>query len=478
MRYVGYSEYYHDAALAIVNKDGTVEYASQSERYSGKKNDDLMYPDMWKLVNDDDHVTFYEDIDLRREVMGGYRTFGMWSLDGFDDRLEATTPMRSSLMFDDYNMHHESHCANAFFTRPWKSKEDTVMVSVDGAGEVESMTIKDHNFNTLKTIRWPQSLGNLYSLVVRALGFQVMRDEYIVMGLAAFGEVDEYFYDVLHNAYNWFESEHGKRVWQIVDFEGTHICESGVSHKYVQYESRILHDAVKIKEEDAAATVQKFFEDEVMKIMREARKYGSKLVYSGGCAQNVVANSLIRPLFDDMHIAIAPNDSGSALGCAAYTWHKQTGGDRLIWTPYLGHNIDREINPKEVAKYLSENKVCGVANGRAEYGPRALGNRSLLADVRYDVKDTVNDIKRRHRFRPFAPAILSEYANEYFDGPMNEYMQFTSIAKHDYKSVSHIDGTARVQVVKPDCESVLRQILEEYYELTGVPMLLNTSLNI
>ena len=183
-------------------------------------------------------------------------------------------------------------------------------------------------------------------------------------------------------------------------------------------------------------------------------------------------------MFDEMHIPIAPNDAGNALGCAAYTWHKETGGTHLKWSPYLGHNIERDIDPKEVAKYLADNKVCGVANGRAEYGPRALGNRSLLADVRYDVKDTVNDIKRRHKYRPFAPAILSEHAKDYFEGPMNQYMQFTSIAKHDYSSVTHVDGTARVQLVEPDCESVLRQILEEYYKLTGVPMLLNTSLNI
>ena len=123
-------------------------------------------------------------------------------------------------------------------------------------------------------------------------------------------------------------------------------------------------------------------------------------------------------------------------------------------------------------------KVCGVANGRAEYGPRALGNRSLLGDPRYDIKDTVNEIKRRQKFRPFAPAILEEYADEYFEGPMNEYMQFVAKAKHDYSSVTHVDGTARVQVVKKDCESVIRQILEEWYDQTGCPMLLNTSLNI
>jgi len=121
---------------------------------------------------------------------------------------------------------------------------------------------------------------------------------------------------------------------------------------------------------------------------------------------------------------------------------------------------------------------CGIANGRAEFGPRALGNRSLIADPRRDIKDTVNKIKRRQPFRPFAPAILEEYADEYFDGPMNEYMQYVAKAKHDYKSVTHVDGTARVQIVKPDCKSIIRKILEEWYEQTECPMLLNTSLNI
>ena len=122
--------------------------------------------------------------------------------------------------------------------------------------------------------------------------------------------------------------------------------------------------------------------------------------------------------------------------------------------------------------------MCGVANGRAEFGPRALGNRSLLGDPRHDIKDTVNTVKRRQKFRPFAPAILEEYKDEYFEGPMNEYMQFVAKAKHDYSSVTHIDGTARVQVVKKDCPSILRSVLEEWYEKTGCPMLLNTSLNI
>ena len=136
------------------------------------------------------------------------------------------------------------------------------------------------------------------------------------------------------------------------------------------------------------------------------------------------------------------------------------------------------IDPSAVVDHLLEHRYCGIANGRAEFGPRALGNRSLIADVRFDVQDTVNTIKRRQKYRPFAPAILEEYAEEYFDGPMNEHMQFTSWAKHDYAPVIHVDGSSRVQIVRKDCESVFRKVIEEYHDRTGVPMLLNTSLNI
>jgi carbamoyltransferase len=188
---------------------------------------------------------------------------------------------------------------------------------------------------------------------------------------------------------------------------------------------------------------------------------------------------MIKPLFDDMWIPTAPTDAGSSLGCAAYSYGKATGNDRINWVDtYLGYNINRDINPKTVVDHLLEHTYCGIANGRAEFGPRALGNRSLIADVRFDVKDTVNAIKRRQEYRPFAPAILEEFADQYFEGPMNEYMQYTAKALHDYKSVTHIDGTARVQIVRKDCKSVFRKVIEEYYERTGVPMLLNTSLNI
>ena len=219
-----------------------------------------------------------------------------------------------------------------------------------------------------------------------------------------------------------------------------------------------------------AASIQALYEKKFLELVDMCPK--KNLVLMGGCALNCVANSKIKD--KNIWSMPSPGDAGSSIGAAALV-HKK----KLKWKhPYLGYNINRDINPKDVVKELLKNKVCGVANGRAEFGPRALGNRSLLGDPRHDIKDTVNKIKKREMFRPFAPAILEEYADEYFDGPMNRYMQFVAKAKHDYDSVTHVDGTARVQLVEKDNVSVIRPILEEWYEKTGCPMLLNTSLNI
>ena len=222
--------------------------------------------------------------------------------------------------------------------------------------------------------------------------------------------------------------------------------------------------------EDLAASIQSLYEREFLKLVEMCPH--ENLVIMGGCALNCVANSKIKN--KNIWIMPSPGDAGSALGAAALVNKK-----KLKWVdPYLGHEILVGVNPKKVVTELLERKICGVAHGKAEFGPRALGNRSLLGDPRYDIKDTVNIIKRRQKFRPFAPAILEEYKDKYFEGPMNEYMQFVAKAKHDYRSVTHVDGTARVQVVKKDCKSIIRPILEEWYDRTGCPMLLNTSLNI
>jgi len=461
MRYCGFSEFMHDAGLAFISEDGRIEFATHGERYSKSKNDPELPDECWNMVKGDDSVTFYENPEIRLNI-------GIYKGGKKNKSTHKSMIIYSSLDYDHCIDHHISHAANGFYTRPWESAEDTVIVSIDGAGEEDSTIIYDHNFNILDKWSLPRSLGYVYGYATKILGYKILEEEYIVMGMAAYGEpvvfdqMKEYFYN-LHCA----------------GYDNRVMLEKARAMGEGNYKVFLENLKTNISDEDFAASVQALAEYVMIERCEFARQFGSKLILTGGCAQNIVAASKIKPMFDDMWIPVAPSDAGSALGAAAYTYCKENNKDRIKWEgPYLGYNIDREINPKDVVKHLLKHTYCGIANGRAEFGPRALGNRSLIADVRYPVRDTVNSIKRRQKFRPFAPAVLEEYAEDCFEGPMNEYMQYTSKAKHDYSSVIHVDGTSRVQIVKKDCKSVIRQILEEYYDQTGVPMLLNTSLNI
>lgn len=475
-RFIGFSEFYHDAGVSVIEEDGTVSYATHAERWSKKKNDPIIPEELWDFVgqSDDDVFVFYEDYDLKHDKRGGIAvTSDIEKHIKSSITTQSQIPKKEFLTYDEFHLHHESHCAGAFYTRPWQSKEDTVMVSIDGAGEIQTAVILDHNFNLIKEWHYPKSVGLIYSIVTSELGLRPLEDEYVVMGLSSYGE--DKFSEWIWNEYHAFSDTADRELTSGIQIGGK---DSQRERERVSFRARLKERVAEHSPEDSAASVQEFAKRAILEIMSIARCYGKKLVYSGGVAQNVVVNSLIHEMFDEVHIAIAPADSGSSLGCAAKTWARETGGTHLKWNPYLGTDINRIVNPSEVVDHLLKEQYCGLANGRAEFGPRALGNRSLIADVRYDVKDTVNEIKRRQKYRPFAPAILEEYADQYFEGPMNEYMQFTSKALHDYSSVTHVDGTARVQIVRKDCQSVFRKIIEEYYDRTGVPMLLNTSLNI
>lgn len=476
MRYVGFSEYYHDAALAIINDKGEVLHASQSERYSKKKNDPIVHDEQWELTDQDkDTFVFYEDVSVKKTHRKDLTTDHGRTHKRNSVTAHEQIPVYESLAYDDMHEHHQSHCATAFYTRPWDDREDTVMVSIDGVGEIQTAVIYDNQFNLIKEWHYPKSVGLVYTSATKQLGLRPLEDEYVTMGLSSYGTAPEEMVTWLKEWWNSLPD-----IAPETETKTPVDNPDSVSFKrYAKMKGKLKEWRKKeYSDEDFAAGIQEFAYWAMEGIMQEARQYGNKLCYSGGCAQNVVFNSRLPEIFDDVHIAVAPTDSGSAVGTAAMTLEKETGIDKLVWTPYSGYNIDREIDVKEVVDHLLEHHVCGIANGPAEFGPRALGNRSLIADVRFDVKDTVNTIKRRQKYRPFAPAVLEEHAHEYFDGPMNEYMQYTSIAKHPYTSVTHVDGTARVQIVKKDCPSIFRKIIEEYYARTGIPMLLNTSLNI
>jgi carbamoyltransferase len=203
-------------------------------------------------------------------------------------------------------------------------------------------------------------------------------------------------------------------------------------------------------------------------------------VYGGGVALNCLANRLLGDYYDNIWIMPNPGDAGSSLGAACIGY-----GKRVNWTDaFLGHDISGPYPANRIIDCLVTDKIVGVASGRAEFGPRALGNRSLLADPRgNEIKDKVNEIKRRQKFRPFAPVILEEHVDNYFDMPRSfnnsRYMQVIARCRHPdlFPAIVHADGTSRVQTVSKD-GSGIRELLEKWYILTGCPMLLNTSLNI
>jgi carbamoyltransferase len=244
-------------------------------------------------------------------------------------------------------------------------------------------------------------------------------------------------------------------------------------------DSRYLQD---LGEFDIAAGAQAIAEQLIMSVMRRARDFGwsNNLVYMGGVALNCSANRNLGKYFDNIWIMPCPSDAGSSLGAAALAYRKQ-----IRWTnAYLGHNITGAYPVNDIMACLLRDKIVGVASGRAEFGPRALGNRSLLADPRGgDIKEKVNAIKQRQQFRPFAPVILEEHVDMYFDMPSgfsdSRYMQTIARCRHPhiFPAIVHHDRTSRVQTVPRD-GSGIRQLLEAWYAETGCPMLLNTSLNI
>lgn len=483
-KYVGVGGYtLHDAGITRIDDKGNIEFASLSERYTKKKHDYQIPIELWddtcgtEVIADldpDIQIVMSDDWDLRTNFRKGY----IKDCDkGAGTHLSKTDPWNFLASMPDMatNEHHRSHACAALMTRPSDfERSDCVTVVIDGVGEYRSAAIYNSDLKLVWEMTFPKSIGYLYAfftLKIPDMNLKANEDEYVVMGLSSYGEPTHW-----EKVYEMFDCTTQQHPEDQIDIDWKRMY----SFKLQPLKSivnMLLEECKNI--EDAAASLQYAVEEMILDVMREARKYGTHLCYSGGVAQNIVANGRVRELFDDMWVDVNPGDGGASLGAAGWQLMQDTGIDRLNWTsPFLGYNIEGDLDPEKVVDDLFKNKVCGIANGRAEFSTRAYGNRSLIADVRHDVQGTVNRIKQRQQFRPFAPAILEEHAEEYFSGPMNRWMQYCATANHDYKSVTHVDGTGRVQLVPKDCQSVFRQVIECYYEKTGVPMLLNTSLNI
>jgi carbamoyltransferase len=361
--------------------------------------------------------------------------------------------------------HHLSHAAAGFQTSPY---DDATVVVIDAIGEFDTISIYnawyDKNgvaqYKKLWGQRYPDSIGLFYSAMTKRVGLRPLDEEYILMGMAAYGDT---------KSLNEMSTNLVESFKDIKFKDNLHI---GVPNDFLDGADNM----------DIARSAQLIAEHLIASVISKAKMLGGSknLVYGGGVALNCLANRLLGEFYDNIWIIPNPGDAGSSLGAACLGY-----GKRVNWTnAYLGHNISGEYPTNKLLDHLVTDHIVGVASGRAEFGPRALGHRSLLADPRgEEIKDKVNEIKRRQKFRPFAPVILEEYADSYFDMPRgfnnSRYMQVIARCRHPdlFPAIVHHDGTSRVQTVPKD-GSGIRELLEKWYVLTGCPMLLNTSLNI
>jgi carbamoyltransferase len=452
MKILGINETTHDAAAALIDDD-KILFAGHAERYSKVKNDWFTNSGLLRNLysyGSPDKIAYYEKRWLKKLRLAVHGGFGGRRPE-YKDMWVSELPEKSFT-------HHYSHAAAGYYTSHFN---DAVIVVLDAIGEFTTSSVwvgSGDKITLHKKWNYPFSFGLFYSAFTDLIGLMANQEEYIMMGMAAYGDPDiyldkvsEYFPSVYEQKYNFHKG--------IYDW-GQEITEN---------------DKFNI-----AASVQKVYEDRLWDFMYIARQEldSPNLVFMGGCALNSKANTMLWDIFPDVWIMPNPGDAGSSLGAAAAMY-----GKHLDWQgPYLGYDLGGEYPVQAIFDEIMNNQIAAVATGRAEFGPRALGNRSILADPRDpDIKDKVNKIKKRELFRPFAPVIMEEYASEWFDMDYTSpYMQFTPkcLKPHLIPSVVHHDGTSRVQTVNRGQHPGLYALLSKFYEETGVPILLNTSLNI
>jgi len=445
---LGINETSHDASISLI-KNGNILFAGHAERYSKEKNDWYINDSLVKDVlsyGAPDAIAYYEKPFLKASRLFLKGGAGDWK-----PRFNIDGLPRKSFG------HHYSHAAAGYYTSPFN---DAVIVVLDAIGEYNTSTIWVGEGDKIRfkyKQNYPVSFGLFYSAFTQLIGLMPNQEEYIMMGMAAYGDKTKY----LTKVESYFES-FNKQKYNL--------------HKGISDWGWITEQ----DKFDIAAAVQYVYECRLSDFMYMAKELTGKinLVFMGGCALNSSANTRLWNIFDDVWIMPNPGDAGSSLGAAAALY-----GKHIEWkSPYLGHDLGGEYPVNAIITNLIRDKVVAVASGRAEYGPRALGNRSILADPRdLDIKDKVNLIKQRELFRPFAPVVMEEYADKWFDMNFNSpYMQYTvkCLQPEKIPAVVHKDGTSRVQTVNRNQHPGLYNVLSNWYAITGVPILLNTSLNI
>lgn len=521
MYIIGISAFYHDSSVCLF-RDNQLIFACEEEKFTGIKHDssfptkalDYIYKTYRINEKNLQAVCYYENPKLKYErviknvkkniLKNPFYCFKSWmkiksNMTEIDSKLKKLSPN----VF--YSTHHEAHHYYSFYTSNF---EDSMCLAIDGVGEIDTMSLGIGDYSGIKyksLAEYPHSLGLYYTAMTSYLGFRPNEGEYKMMGLASYGDYKKYLNDVR----KLIQYKNGKLTCNMDVFcwdKSDKIMFNEKLSQLLPVGQRLPEETLTKEHQDLAASIQKVYEEILFSVLKTIGMVSKSenLCLSGGCAYNGTANGKIvnDSPFNRLWIPPAPSDAGSAIGAVVhYLVKEKKVRNKITRNPFLGpqylyNDITKAIkgskyrfykNEKQlreyIAKKLYEGKVVGWYQGHIEFGARALGNRSILANPTLpDMKDKINRvIKKREGFRPFAPMVTKEKQDLYFE--MNgdvPYMNQVVKVKPEYvdvlKAVTHVDGSARVQTVYK--HTLIYDLLLEYEKVSGLPILLNTSFNV
>ena len=529
MLILGISAFYHDSAACLM-RDEQVVAAAQEERFTRKKHDFGFPANAIKYcfreggieAKDLDYIAYYDKPFLKFERIletylavapRGIGTFIRAMPQWLRQKLWISDLIKKELGYEGeivFPSHHESHAASAFFASPFK---EAAILTMDGVGEWATTAYgigRGNKIELKQQITFPHSLGLLYSAFTYYTGFKVNSGEYKLMGLAPYGE-PKYKDLILEKLIDL--NEDGSFKLNLKYFAYTHSMRT-TNKKFNQLfggPPRTSETPIDQRHKDIARSIQAVTEDVVMAMASHVHKETKmeNLCLAGGVALNCVSNGrLVRESpFKDIYVQPAAGDAGCALGAASLAYYHWLGNERkaktVLPSPYVGPGFSDEeiekalkergavykkLNPKDLlkqtAKLMADRRVVGWFQGRMEFGPRALGNRSILADATDEkMQKNLNlKIKFRESFRPFAPTVMLDKSQEYFelDRPSPYMLLVAQVCEKNrvIPSVTHVDHSARIQTVSREENPLYYDLIKEFYKLTGVPVIINTSFNV
>ena len=528
MNILGISCFYHDSAACLI-KDGIVAAAAEEERFTRKKHD-IDFPinainyclKEGGITKDQiSYIAFYEKPLLKFERLlsmhlemfpKSYWTFFKAIPPWINEKLRVPSVIRKKLKYNGdvlFIEHHLAHAASSFLVSPF---EEAAILTIDGVGEWATASYgygKGNEITLLKELRFPHSIGLLYSTVTVHLGFSINNSEYKVMGLSPYGKPAYY-----ENFRKVVDIKEDGSIEMDMSYFDYHYKLTMPSQKFVSEFGPIRkpHEEVMQKHKDIAASLQKITEEIIFKMLNNLHKETKmdNLCMAGGVALNSVANGKItrNTPFKKVWIQPAASDAGTSLGAAAYAYNTILGHKRkyTMKSAYLGPSFSsdevkdfldknkiaykkfksKDALIKLTATLLNESNVIGWFQGRMEWGPRALGARSILSNATNPkMKDILNlKVKHREHFRPFAPVISREDAHDYFEIDKDEepfmlfVYPFKEKVRHLVPSVVHVDGSGRLQTTSEEENYLYYHVIKEFEKLSGIPILVNTSFNI